>query len=283
MLLERVRLDTRADEGPDQILRRAGETVRRLVDGEVGRGRLVAGLAAVCPGIIRHDRIELTPNLPGWEGLSLTERLSCEIETPVVAVANDVRAAAMAELRFGALAGIENGIYVNFGTGLSAALIVGGRVVAGANHAAGEIGYLNPGDAPVNAVANGHAPLEELLGGRELARRGSVLLGTPVTGSELFAHTDTAARELVTETLRILAITLGNLAAFVDPAKIVLGGGMAAALGELLPRIEEMVCGAAPFPPELGIADFGDDASVRGAVALAIDAMRANGAPQAVH
>ncbi|MGW4247473.1 ROK family protein [Nocardia sp. NPDC004722] len=282
-VIERVRLETRADAGPDQILTRAGEVVRQLEEAEGRNGRTVAGLGAVCPGIIRHDRIQLTPNLPGWEGLSLAARLSYEFGAPVVAVANDVRAAAMAELRFGALRGVETGIYVNLGTGLSAALVADGKVVAGANQAAGEIGYMNPGTAPIDAVAKGAAPLEELIGGAGLTRRASELLGGPVTGSELFARSDAAARALVADALRTVAITLGNLAAFVDPDRIVLGGGMARALHARLPELTEMVCAATPFPLEIHAAHFHGDASVRGAVALAIDAVRDEAVPQAVH
>ena len=60
--------------------------------------------------------------------------------TPVT-MATDVKAAALAEARWGALAGVDPGVYLNLGTGLAAAIVAGGRVLAGANGAAGEIGY----------------------------------------------------------------------------------------------------------------------------------------------
>ena len=58
-----------------------------------------------------------------------------------VRVATDVKAAATAEARWGALAGSDPAIYLNLGTGLAAAIIVGGRVLDGAHGASGEIGY----------------------------------------------------------------------------------------------------------------------------------------------
>ena len=52
-----------------------------------------------------------------------------------------MKAAAAAELRWGALAGCDPGIYLNLGTGLAAAIVAGGTVISGAHGASGEIGY----------------------------------------------------------------------------------------------------------------------------------------------
>ena len=83
-------------------------------------------------------------------------------------MATDVKAAALAEARWGALAGADPGVYLNLGTGLAAAIVIGGVVLSGANGAAGEIGYnlrqlADVGDA-------GYLTLEEAVSGRALAR-----------------------------------------------------------------------------------------------------------------
>ncbi|WP_236653508.1 ROK family protein [Streptacidiphilus melanogenes] len=273
-LLARERLDTLAEHGPDQTFARTAEAARRLA--RVSRechGTTVSAYAAVAPGIVQADRILLTPNLPGWEKLALSARLAQELDTPSVAVANDVRAGALAELRFGALRDADPGLYVSLGTGIAAALTVGGGVLAGAHQAAGEIGYVNPGGAPVDAVASGHAPLEEFVGGKGLGERAAELLGRSVSAAELFRSPDPAARELVEHTLTVLAVTLANLSAFADPARIVLGGGMMAAAEVILPTLERLIGGATPFPPELRPARFLRDASLHGAVTLALDSL----------
>ncbi|WP_084714828.1 ROK family protein [Streptacidiphilus rugosus] len=273
-VLRRRRLDTLAERGPDQILARAAETVRALAaEAEADLGAPVAAHAAVAPGVIQPDRILLTPNLPGWERLALADRLAGELDVPAVAVANDVRAGALAELRFGALRGVDPGMYVSLGTGIAAALTVGGRVLAGARHAAGEIGYMNPGDAPADAVALGRAPLEELVAGKGLSERALARLGVPLTATELFAGAEPAAKELAAETLTVLARALANLSVFVDPARIVLGGGMMASAATLLPALTRLVGQATPFPPELRTARFLKDASLHGALALALDSL----------
>lgn len=88
---------------------------------------------------------------------------------------NDVKAAALAEITHGALAGVHCGIFVNLGTGLAAAIVLDGRVVDGATGAAGEIGYQIPGPVPgatlPPAYAQGHAPLEEAVSGSAIAQR----------------------------------------------------------------------------------------------------------------
>ena len=277
VVLGRERLEARAELGPDQALRRTAQAVRRLEKAACDEhGVPVGAWAAVCPGVIQDDHIRLTPNLPGWERLAISRRLAEEFGVHAVKVANDVRAGALAEARFGALRGAEVGMYVSLGTGLGAALTIGGRVMFGAHQAAGEIGYLNPGTAPIDAVAAGHAPLEEIVGGLALSRRASALLGTELTGRELFRRTDEPARELVRRTLEVLAQALANLAVFVDPDRIVLGGGMMSDAETILPALTELITAATPFPPELRAARFLNDASLHGAIALAVDGLGEN-------
>ncbi|MEY9938344.1 ROK family protein [Streptacidiphilus sp. MAP5-3] len=281
-VLARERIATLADRGPEQALARAAEAAGRLARASLDRfGVPVAAHAAVAPGIVQADRILLTPNLPGWERIALASRLAEVLGTDAVSVANDVRAGALAELRFGALHGVDPGMYVSLGTGIAAALTTGGRVLAGAHQAAGEIGYMNPGDAPADAVTAGRAPLEEAVAGKGLGERAAELLGVPVTGAELFHSKAPAARELVDETLTVLATALANLAVFVDPQRIVLGGGMMASADVILPRLTELIAAATPFPPELRAARFLQDASLHGAVALALDGLRARPAASA--
>jgi glucokinase len=271
-LLERERLDTHAQRGPQQALERAAQAVRRL-QARAGEehGATVAGYAAVAPGIVQRERILLTPNLPGWEdvalGRALQDVLGLEHQP---AVGNDVRAGAMAELRFGALRGADPGLYISLGTGISSAVTVGGRVLAGANQAAGEIAYVDPDGGARRAP--GSAPLEEIVGGRSIGERASALLGEQLTAAEVFARaaTDEAAHAIVRETLDVLARSIANICALIDPELVVLGGGMMASADVILPALSAHLTSALPFPPRVAAAHFTRDASLHGAVALAL-------------
>ncbi|HWG23909.1 ROK family protein [Actinospica sp.] len=271
-LLERERLETHAERGPRQALERAADAVRRLqTRARAEYGVTVTGYAAVAPGIVQRERILLTPNLPGWEDVALGCALQdvLGLEHPP-AVGNDVRAGAMAELRFGALRGADPGLYISLGTGISAAVTIGGRVLAGANQAAGEIAYVDPGGSAVRGP--GSAPLEEIVGGRSIGERASALLGEQVTAAEVFARaaTDEAARAIVQETLDVLARSIANISALIDPELIVIGGGMMASADVILAALDTHLAAALPFPPRVAAAHFTRDASLHGAVALAL-------------
>lgn len=98
-------------------------------------------MSAVTPGIVKPQGIRLAPNNPGWDTLALADVLKESFGIQRVAIETDVKAAALAEARSGVLADVECGLYVNLGTGLSAAAVIDGRVLRGAHGAAGEIAY----------------------------------------------------------------------------------------------------------------------------------------------
>jgi glucokinase len=223
-------------------------------------------------GVLRGGLVRLAPNVPGWDGMALPDLLRAEFGEAPIAIDNDVNAGAAAEVRWGALRGVDVGLYVNLGTGLAAALVVGGRVVPGAHGAAGEIGYLRDANADPT-FADGHAPLEEAVSGGALARRGSALLGRAVTTAELFELRDEpGVAALLDEVVETLSRTIANLCVTLDPERVVIGGGMMGAADHIMPRVKAALSRTVPFPPELSAARFVDDAPLVGAVALALEA-----------
>ncbi|QPP08137.1 ROK family protein [Streptomyces bathyalis] len=276
-VLDQLRLDTRAVDGAREVVRRAVAAGRDLADRTAGAtgGKLTAvGVASF--GVTLADRVLLAPNVPGWHELALPTLLREGLAEPAglaegsVRVANDVKAATAAELRWGELAGADTGIYVNLGTGLACGLVVGGRVLDGAHGTAGEIGY-NVRSFGEPAVAAGHAPLEEHVSGRALADRGGKLLGRPVTAADLFARQDDErVRSFVRDALEQLAVHVTNLAVAIDPERVVVGGGMMHAADVILPVLRTQLADAAPFPVDLRQARYSHDAALRGAVALAL-------------
>ncbi|MEU3766804.1 ROK family protein [Amycolatopsis keratiniphila] len=272
-LLVTRRLDTDAQAGAEQVVSRALAAARKLLADEGAADKLVA-IGVVSPGIVLEDRILLAPNVPGWEELRLRELVAAEFDGVPIEVGTDAKAAALAEWRWGALADTDPAVFLSLGTGIAAAVLVGGRLLTGANGAAGEIGYnlLSPQDT--DGFASGAAPLEEAVGGRGLGGRASVLLGRPVTAGELFglARENAQAKELVGAALDELSMHVANLAIALDPQRIAVGGGLVRSADILLPALRERLAGAVPFPPELVSAKFDQDASLLGAIAIALDA-----------
>lgn len=81
------------------------------------------------------------PNLPGWDNIPIVGLLAEEFGVPV-AVHNDANACALAEWTFGAGKGSRNMVFLTFGTGLGAGLILDGRLYTGTNDNAGELGHI---------------------------------------------------------------------------------------------------------------------------------------------
>ena len=265
--LRATRIETRAADGAEEVMRRTLAAAHRLTGTNPGR-LLAAGISTF--GVVRDGRVHLAPNVPGWEDLPLPAMLQDGLGVSALNVDNDVNAAATAELDWGVLAGTDVGLYVNLGTGTGAALIVGGRVIPGVHGAAGEIGYLlrEPGEP---GYAHGHAPLEEYTSGSGLAARGTTLLRRSVTAVDLAASRhQPAVASLLDDAAATIGMTVANLATFLDPERVVVGGGMATAF---LPAIEGAVRRAVPFPPPVEAARFIDDAPLIGAIALAVEAL----------
>jgi glucokinase len=275
-LIESDRLDTDARRGATQAVDRAVARAEELMaDTAKHDGGRCGAVSAVSPGIVYEDRVALAPNVPGWQELELPALLRDRFDGARSAVGTDVKAAAVAELRWGSLRGADPAILLILGTGIAAAIVAGGEVIQGANGAAGEIGYSLLGQRESGGAADGRAPLEECAGGRAIGERATELLGEPVTAAEVFDHPDPRARELLDTALDALAVQVANMAIAMDPARIAVGGGLMSRADAVLGALERRLSAAAPFPPELVPAEFVHDGPLRGAIALALDEVAA--------
>lgn len=183
-------------------------------------GQLAAvGMAAFGPLIIDpsssdYGQMQATTK-PGWSGANLKSALEARLGVPV-AVDSDVNAAAIAEQRIGAGAGLASVAYVTVGTGIGAGLAIRGKSLGGALHPeAGHLRLVRRPDDRVPSVCPFHADCAEgLVSGPAIHRR----LGK---GREL--ADDSALLDLVTD-------YLGQLAAALvltwSPHRIVWGGGV---------------------------------------------------------
>lgn len=103
-----------------------------------------------CGGPLSADRKRILspPNLPGWDDVPVVDYLSGKLGMPAK-MENDADACALAEWKFGAGRGSSNMIFLTFGTGLGAGLILNGKLYKGACGMAGEVGHIRlAGDGP---------------------------------------------------------------------------------------------------------------------------------------
>jgi glucokinase len=258
----------RPDDSAEQTFDRGVAAADRLLD-EVAPGRTLVAVGASTFGIPRADGIDLAPTIAGWEQLAFGSRLELAFPEVAVVIATDVKAAARAEAAHGALAGCEPGLYVNLGTGLAVAIVANGTVLVGAHGAAGEIGY-NLRDRRIAADAS---RLEDAVSGKALARTAAELLdGGDVAALFESADVDPVAKRVCTDFLDELAYHLVNLTIAIDPARVVVGGGMVRSWERIRPQLTRALSDAVPFPPEVVIGAYPFDAPLVGALDLATNA-----------
>ncbi|HQY98992.1 MAG TPA: ROK family glucokinase [Propionicimonas sp.] len=233
---------------PDQIEAAAADAVAEL---RVTYPQ-VTTVGAAAAGFVGPDRTTMlfAPNI-NWRNHPLGTRLAERIGLPVV-IENDANAAAWAEYRFGQGQGTTEMVMLTLGTGLGGAIICGGQLVRGAFGAAAELGHMK-------IVPDGHycgcgqeGCWEAYSSGTALGKLAqsvaitdpegakamlAIAAGQPLAG----AHVTAAARQgdpLATRLLRrfgkYLGVGIATIAAVTDPEIVVVGGGIAAAAGDLI-------------------------------------------------
>lgn len=254
----------------------------------------VAGIGTACAGFVdgAAGRIWFAPNLP-WRDLDMADELTRRVGADVV-VENDANAAAWGEYRHGAGRDCTDMLLATVGTGVGGGAIVDDRLLRGAHGIGGEIGHLTVdpngprcgcgNDGCLEVFASGTA-LERIA--RELvasdAAKGAGLRsrcgGDPeaLTGqdvTELARAGDEGAVALFAELGTRLGEGLASVCAVVDPALVVIGGGVADAGPLLLDPVTEAfaahLIGRGHRPsPRVVSAELGNDAGLVGVAALA--------------
>ena len=238
---------TDAKRGPEPILR---DAVQMLRNAGADAKNAPIGVSFGGPYDIQTGRVGAVPNLPGWDGLQLQKRLENAFPNRTLAMDNDANASALAEWKLGGGRGYQNIVYLTMGTGIGAGVIVNGRLMRGANNAAGEIGHicLIP-DGPKCGCGK-RGCFEALCSGPAIARRAreKIALGEPDDGllrSETLdelttVHIVEAAKNgnrfaltHLEETAFYAAWGVASIANIVNP-EIVLLGTIAVAAGDLL-------------------------------------------------
>jgi glucokinase len=221
--------------------------------------------------------VALAPAVPGWDEFALGSELRAAFGGADVRLATDVKAAAQAEAEHGALVDCDPGIYLNLGTGLAVAIVVGGRVIDGRHRAAGEIGYNLRSVADVGLGSADRRPLEDAVSGYALLRDALAVAPEAGNASEVFARAryDPVMGEVLRSFVAELSFHVVNLAIAVDPARIVVGGGMVRSWHQIEVGLRSALQAAVPYPPELVPANFPYDAPLIGALALGTAAARA--------
>ncbi len=283
--LARAKEPTPFDQGAEAVVASVISVVNRIVT-ESGVDRAtIRGMGFSVPGQVDYRRGFVTnaPNL-GWRNVDLPSLLPADWPWQTV-VENDVRVGTFGEWKLGAAHGARHVLGVFAGTGVGGGLVLDGKLYHGFNLHAGEIGHL------VVHWRKG-TTLEDIAGRRNVVKRGVELLDdapklvrkawksidlTTVKSSmlaDLYEKDDPIAVQVIDDAAKAIAAGIASCLNLLSPEVIVLGGGLAVALGESFrERIWELaVRWALPeaarnvrFVP----AALGDDAGIVGAATYA--------------
>ncbi|MGE0120263.1 MAG: ROK family protein [Dongiaceae bacterium] len=274
-LLCREAMDTPA--GPaagasflDELCRRAAG----LLEWAAAQGTPVRAIGlSLCELVGRDGAVESAQRV-SWRGLPVRARLAALAPAAVEA---DVRAAALAEARFGAGRGDGQILYLNVGTGISACWVKDGVPHAGARgHALAIASSLLSFACPHCGESSSYI-LEEIAGGPGLAAAYAARGGSPAASAreviEAAARGDPAARAVVARATDALGLSVGLLVNALDPDALIVGGGLGAADGPywdgLVDSVRRHVWSDATRTLPIRRAALGGDSALLGAAAAA--------------
>lgn len=140
-VLHKVVFPTDTAGGLENTLRRLWEAIGRVLERVQGQGEPVFGVSCGGPLNSSEGLVLSPPNLPGWDHVPIT-RLITERFGGRAYLMNDANAGALAEWKWGAARGTRDAIFLTFGTGMGSGLIINGRMHAGRDDLAGEVGHV---------------------------------------------------------------------------------------------------------------------------------------------
>ena len=240
----------------------------------------------------------MAPNL-GWVNLAVRDELERRMPTKRVFIENDVRAAALGEHTLGAGRGFESTLAVFVGSGVGGGMVVDSKLYHGAHGGAGEIGHtviraggprcgcgrsgcleaMAARDAVARYVykdaARGRATvLSEILHGKLLALTSRDL-------ATAIARSDAVAIRAARRSARYVGMAIGGMVNILDPAIVVIGGGIAKALGpryieQVKDVAERQILASDARNVPIVASQLGDDAGLLGAALTAFVGLAAS-------
>lgn len=248
----------------------------------------VKGIGVGVPAPVVGDGIvKNTANL-NWRYKEVNKELR-ELTGLEVQTGNDANMAALGEMWLGAGKGQKNMIMVTLGTGVGGGAIVDGRPMVGANGAGAEIGHICVNYHETKVCGCGKTGcLEQYASATGIARLArmrlawddtpSMLRGQHIDAKVVFDALkagDAVAQEVIEEFSTYLGHGLANAAILVDPALIVIGGGVSKAGDVMIPYIKKHFLEKAFFAnieTQFVMAELDNDAGICGAAKMVLDA-----------
>ncbi|MBE6963724.1 MAG: ROK family glucokinase [Ruminococcaceae bacterium] len=288
-LIEKWEIPTRTENGGEAVLPDVAASVRAVMARHGITGEQVEGIGIAVPGPVDAETVVYKCVNLGWGVFNIKKRMNELLpEIPNVAAGNDANVAALGELWQGGGRGYGSAVMITLGTGVGGGVVLDGKIVAGKNGGAGEIGHITvePEETLV-CTCGKRGCLEQYASARGVADMAKRMLASCNTPSALRDMGDFTAKELCEQaeqgdTMALSVLErfgdyLGRAMSFisctVDPDVYIIGGGMSRAGKTVLnPVMKAYRKYAFHVSAATGavIADLGNDAGIYGCAKMAL-------------
>lgn len=283
VLREKWEIPSRKEEGGMHILPDIAQSItEKMAEASLSADQ-IEGIGIGVPGPVGADgTVYQCVNL-GWGVFNIRERMNELLpDIPHVTAGNDANIAALGELWMGGGKGFRSAAMFTLGTGVGGGVVLDGKIIAGANGAAGEVGHItvNPDEkTPCNCGKCGC--LEQYASARGVVRMAKEMLAACDKPSALRGLEDFTAKEIcdlaregeemaldiVERCSDYLGRAMSFVACTVDPEVFLLGGGMSRAgtiLTDTIRKYYQRYAFHASVETPIAVASLGNDAGIYG-------------------
>ena len=282
-LLEKWEIPTRPQNNGENVLPDIVASIRSKLSEKNIAPQNVEGIGIGVPGPVSADfTVNKCVNL-GWGVFNLKDKMNQLLpEIPNVAAGNDANVATLGELWQGGGKGYQSAVMFTLGTGVGGGVVVDGKIVAGANGGAGEVGHMTvePGET-VPCACGKYGCLEQYASANGIVRMGKVMLSqcdkpsalrdlerfTAKDICDLARNGEEMAMDIVERFGEYMGRAMSYVACTTDPDVFIVGGGMSRAgsiITDVMLKYYRKYAFHVSTGTSIALAELGNDAGIYG-------------------
>ena len=282
-LLEKWEIPTRTQNNGENVLPDIVASIRSKLSEKNIAPQNVEGIGIGVPGPVSADfTVNKCVNL-GWGVFNLKDKMNQLLpEIPNVAAGNDANVATLGELWQGGGKGYQSAVMFTLGTGVGGGVVVDGKIVAGSNGGAGEVGHMTvePGET-VPCACGKYGCLEQYASANGIVRMGKVMLSqcdkpsalrdlerfTAKDICDLARNGEEMAMDIVERFGEYMGRAMSYVACTTDPDVFIVGGGMSRAgsiITDVMLKYYRKYAFHVSTGTSIALAELGNDAGIYG-------------------
>lgn len=241
-LIEKISLSSKAEGGPEKVIRRIKLGVQQILSHDKYR---IRGIGIGSPGVVsaKKGTVENPPNFPGWTKVNLGSIISKKFDIPCF-VENDANAAAIGEMIFGTGKRYDSFVMITLGTGVGGGIILNRKLYRGEIGAAGEVGHITINYHGPRCNCGNYGCIEAYVGNNYLINKVKADLAvkpsakilklvnndldfiTPITINKAAEAGDSFAKSVIKDMGEQIGSALASVSNLLDVSTFIIGGGV---------------------------------------------------------